>query len=156
MSLRQLIRQYLNQALLLQIATAVHETPWICTVCFAPDSDFNLYWFSRHDTRHSQEIGANPNVAGAVVLPYVLGDKTRGLQISGEVESIVRDLDVSIGLSAMQKRYHTKADRVEQLRKEIVSGSADYGLYRLRPKTIVLYDSLNFSESPRQEYILSN
>lgn len=156
MNLRRLINTYLEKSMLLQIATSANNIPWICTVCFAYDSNFNLYWFSRHSTRHSQEIARNPNVAGAVVLPYAIGDKSRGLQFAGKASELHYKIDVSAGLATLQSRYGVKRKRIDQLKQEIFSKTADYGLYRLHPESIILYDTLNFPKSPRQVYEISN
>lgn len=152
MSIKQLINSFLDKSLLLQIATSVDGMPWICTVCFAYDSDFNLYWFSRHNTRHSQEITYNSQVAGTIVPPYAFGDKSRGLQIAGTAIELHEKKDSLVGLLALQKRYGVKDKRVGQLLHEIVMGTADYGLYCLRPNTIYLYDTLTFPESPKKVY----
>jgi len=156
MNIRQLIDNYLRESMLLQIATSVNGIPWICTVCFAYDSHFNLYWFSRHPARHSQEINRNPHVAGAVALPYAIGDKPRGLQFTGMASELHHKIEVSAGLVTLQSRYGVKRKRVDQLRHEIFSGSQDYGLYRLCPDSIIFYDTLNFPKSPRQVYEVSN
>lgn len=152
MEIKQLISDYLEKALLLQIATSDNGIPWICTVCFAYDSEFNLYWFSRHNTRHSQEISRNSYVAGAVVQPYHLGDKSKGLQFSGIAYELHHEKDVLLGLAALQKRYGVKNKRINQLKKEIFLHLADYGLYRLHPDTIILHDTVNFPDSPRKVF----
>lgn len=154
MTLEQRIGGYLSEALLLQVATSTDGVPWICTVCYASDANYNLYWMSRHETRHSREIAANSRVAGVVALPFSLGDKTRGLQIAGIAAELTADPEVSSGLAAMQRRYHVAPERVDQLRREILAAGANYGLYRLQPETIVLYDTLNFPDSPRQVFEL--
>lgn len=156
MNTKQLIKSCLEEALLLQIATSVDNTPWICTVCFGYDSRFNLYWFSRHSARHSQEIVRNPHVAAAIAVPYGIGDKPRGLQFDGIVYELHQNPEVSLGLVALKKRYGVKPKRVKNLKEELIVGSVDYGLYCLRPNTIVLYDTLNFPDSPRKIYEISN
>lgn len=152
MNIKQQINSFLDKSLLLQIATSFNGIPWICTVCFAFDSEFNLYWFSRHDTRHSQAISINPHIAGAVVPPYALGDKSRGLQFSGTAIELHNKKGIVIGLVTLQKRYGVKNKRIRQLLREILLCKADYGLYCLRPDAIVLYDALNFPDSPRKVY----
>ena len=150
LSVTQLIDGLLDQSALLQIATSAAGAPWICTVCFARDESYNLYWFSRHSTRHSQEIALNPQVAGTVAPPFAIGDKSRGLQLFGVAGEVREEPDLSTGLAAMQRRYDFTDERFEQLRTEVAHGSADYGLYRFQPDQIILYDTVNFPESPRQ------
>lgn len=152
MKIKQLITGYLEQSMLLQLATSVDNIPWICTVCFAYDSEFNLYWFSHHNVRHSQEIARNPIVAGAVALPYSPGEKSQGLQLEGTASNLKDEVGIDLGLAVLQRRYDVKGQRTEQLRGELLSQSANYGLYRLRPSSIILHDKLHFPDSPRQVY----
>lgn len=140
--------------MLLQIATAAGNVPWVCTVCFAYDKHLNLYWFSRHATQHSRDIAHNPRVAGAVVLPYKVGKKTRGLQFVGKAGELSRAVDIKAGLVALSLRYKTPKERTDQIARQLKKGKADYGLYRLRPDSIILYDTLNFPSSPRQVYVM--
>ncbi len=151
-NLRQLIEKYLEKATLLQVATAIGDVPWICTVCFAPNKQFDLYWFSSHGTRHSKEIARNPRVAGAVVLPYVVGKKTRGLQFVGTAKELHGAADIAEGLASLSRRYKVTKKREAQLTRELRGGATNYGLYRLRLDSIILYDTLNFPSSPRQVY----
>lgn len=155
MRVKQLINNYLKESYLLQIATSGHNIPWICTVCFGFDTSFNLYWFSRHDTRHSQEILQNNCVAGAVVLPYVKGNKSRGLQFAGIAVELHDVLEIEKGLGAMRKRYDMSKKREIELKNEMVSGDANYGLYRFIPEEIILYDTKNFPDAPRQVYSMT-
>jgi len=153
-NLRLLIEKYLEKAILLQIATTSGNVPWVCTVCFAYDTHLNFYWFSRHATRHSKEIANNPRVAGAVVLPYKVGKKTRGLQFAGKANELRSATDIAAGLAALSLRYKTSKERESQITQQLKEGAADYGLYRLRPDSIILYDTLNFPNSPRQVYVV--
>lgn len=156
MNIKRLIGICLKKSSSLQIATSVNQTPWVCTVCFAYDSEFNLYWFSRHAARHSQEIIRNPHVAGAISLPYVAGNKPRGLQFSGIACELQDETSISFGLEVMCKRYDVKQKRVHELKEQLLSKSADFGLYRLHPDSIVLYDTLTFPNSPRHVYEIVN
>ncbi len=152
MKIKQLINAGLKSSLLLQIATSTKDIPWVCTVCFAFDKSFNLYWFYHQSARHSKEIVLNPQVAGAVALPYSMGDKPRGLQFSGIATELKGKEDILSGLTVLQQRFNIKPKRADQLKTELLSRSADYGLYCLCPSVIVLYDTLNFPDSPQQIY----
>lgn len=153
MKIKALIEECLQNVMQLQIATTVDSIPWIATVCYAYDSNFNLYWFSRHNTRHSKEISLNPHVAAALSFPYAIGDKPRGLQFIGIAKEIHDKKSILQGLKALKGRYKVSPRRIFTLRHELLSHIGDYGLYQLRPESIVLYDTLNFPDSPRQVYI---
>ncbi len=156
MNTKDLIIDYLEKSMVLQIATCLNDIPWICTVCFANDSSCNLYWFSRHDTRHSQEIILNPLVAGAVSLPYKLGDKSRGMQFSGMALELYDEPSIVKGLAVLEKRFDVKPERTYQLKQELLSKSANYGLYCLRPNSIILHDKVNFPNSQKKVYKVPN
>ena len=156
MDLRTLVKEYLAEARVMQIATCVDAVPWVCTVCFAVDEKLNVYWFSEHAARHSQEIAANPTVAGAIVQPHTIGKPVRGLQFSGMASELKRPDDVRHALSCNATRYGVSAERVSNMQAKIESGGASYGVYQIRPTMFVLYDTLHFPASPRQELVLNN
>jgi uncharacterized protein YhbP (UPF0306 family) len=153
MELRKLIKDYLKEAKLMQLATVKDNKPWVATVWFAYDDKFNLYFISRHNRRHSLEISKNPFVAGAIVKPHrTLGDKTRGLQFEGKcVEVKGKELIKSFALFA--KRF-PKVTKFILSPKDIIEGATDHHLYKIDPTAIVLFDEVNFPDQSRQEYRL--
>jgi len=50
----------------MQLATALDNQPWVCSVWFAADKDLNIYWFSSTTRRHSGEVLKNKKVAAAI------------------------------------------------------------------------------------------
>src|SRR5688572_7268966 len=86
--LRSLIQDYLKQAKLMQLGTAVANQPWVCSVWFAADEELNIYWFSSVNRRHSEELKGNSKVAGAFALPHDPEDPPRGLQFQGVAEEL--------------------------------------------------------------------
>jgi uncharacterized protein YhbP (UPF0306 family) len=153
-AVRQIIEELLDLGYLLQIAGARDGMAWICTVCFARDEEFNLYWFSRHDTRHSIAMSKNSTVVGAVAPSYALGDKSRGLQLTGRAREITSGPELTVGLSAMRTRYEVTPERIEQLHRQITEQSGDFGLYCFAPSEIVLHDNFTYPKSPRQLYMV--
>ena len=89
MDVRKLISEYFESAQLLQIITSINDQPWAATVFFAYDDDLNLYWISRTDRRHSQEINQNHNVAGVIVKYHTYSEKVRGIQLVGTAEELM-------------------------------------------------------------------
>ena len=90
MKLKKLIEDYLKEAKLMQLATAVDNQPWVCNVWFAADKELHIYWFSSTTRRHSSEVLKNNKVAAAIVLPHSPKDSARGLQLEGTA-SLVGD-----------------------------------------------------------------
>lgn len=154
MDLCNLVREYLENAIVMQFATCRGARPWVCSVCFSFDDELNLYWFSERSTRHSKEIAENSAVAGAVVQPHAVGSPVRGLQFSGVAAELTGPEEIRRALLSNAQRYGVGPERVSTLQGELESGSASYGIYRIRPDMFVLYDALHFADSPRKELIL--
>jgi len=144
----ELIKQYLGQVNIMQLATAVNDQPWACTVHYYADEDFNLYWVSKLEREHSQDIRENPKVAAAIVVhentpeePYVIG-----ISVEGTAEM----LDDKVGREVVEG-YVDKHGKDSSM-SDIASGNNPHKFYRLKPSRIVLFDSKNLPDSPRQEW----
>jgi uncharacterized protein YhbP (UPF0306 family) len=135
----------------MQLATSVSDQPWVCTLHYYSDKDLALYWISKVDRKHSQDIERNKKVAAAILVhentleeQYVIG-----ISIVGMAELIGERIDEKAGSGYIQK--HAKDP---SLLSDIASGKNPHKFYRLKPSRIVLFDSKNFPDSPRQEVIL--
>lgn len=148
MILKQLIEDYLGQATLMQIATVRDNRPWACSVYFATDTNMNLYWLSKPDRRHSQELSANQNVAGTIVLPHTPGDKVRGIQFEGAAEELKETTELTRAMMIYAKRFGMPAERMNA----IISHTDGHACYRVTPSLYVLFDEINFPDVSRQEY----
>ncbi len=149
MDLRELVRDYLSKAQVMQIATSHDHQPWVATVYFATDIDLNLYWMSRVSRRHSQEILENPKVAGAIVLPHNYGEKVRGIQFEGTAKQL-SDGDAQSGINIYSSRFWIVEDRANA-----ADGSDQRGCFQIRPSKFILFDEVNFPDNPRQELQLA-
>ena len=151
--LKGMMRDYLKEAKLMQIATAKENKPWIATVWYVHDDEFNLYFISKRKRRHSLEIKANQNVAGAIVKPHFKGngEKVRGLQFEGLAEEAK-----GAELEKARKSYLEKYELAEKIPIEKLQ-DPDFiaTFYVIRPDRIVLFDEVNFPEKPQQELKLS-
>ncbi|MBI2622017.1 hypothetical protein HYW66_00045, partial [Candidatus Microgenomates bacterium] len=127
---------------------------WVATVWFTFDNDFNIYFISRHNRRHSQEIAENSSVAGAIVKPHkTLGDKTQGLQFEGKC-SQVKGRELIKAFSIFIKRYPNVVKFIKSAR-DVITGKTDHRFYKITPTAIVLFDEINFPDNSRQELKLS-
>lgn len=52
----------------MQLATAVNDQPYLCTVHYYSDDNLNFYWSSKPFRRHSGEIEQNPKVSTYVLI----------------------------------------------------------------------------------------
>ena len=85
---QELLKQYLEQQYMMQLATTRDGRLWICTVWFIADAERNLYWASLPTRRHSQDIAANSEVAAAIAVQYGIGESVIGVQLEGSAEML--------------------------------------------------------------------
>ena len=148
-TLKEIIKDYLKEAKLMQVATARKNKPWVATVWYVHDEDMNLYFISRRKRRHSLEIKANPNVAGAIVKPHYKGsgEKVIGLQFEGLAKEATGEQ-----LETARKLYMEKYENAENIPIEkLKDPKFMVTFYVLKPKIIALFDEINFPKDPRQE-----
>src|SRR5580704_10544373 len=92
MAIENLIREYSTKTRMMQLATSVDGQPWCCTLYYAFDDTWNLYWISIPSMRHSQEIAKNQKVAGAIAYDQNPPRRAvRGLQFEGRAELLAGD-----------------------------------------------------------------
>jgi uncharacterized protein YhbP (UPF0306 family) len=70
MEVPDLVKKYLPQKQVMQLATTGGDQPWICNLHYISDDSLNLYWLSKNDRRHSLEIIKNPKVAATVAIKF--------------------------------------------------------------------------------------
>lgn len=150
MNLKRLIKDYLEEAKILQVATSVKNQPWACTVYFAFDDDLNLYWLSKPTRRHSQELRDNEKVSGTVVLPHTPGDKVRGVQLQGIAKELNSRAEAGLAMKHYARRFGMNTKRV----KAILDNTDGHVCYKITPTLYVLFDEVNFPKEPRREYFV--
>jgi uncharacterized protein YhbP (UPF0306 family) len=143
MELSELIRGYLNQAQVMQLATAVDNQPWVISVHFAADEQLNLYWLSSPGRRHSQEIDKNPKAAATIPVKFP-ENPVIGLSVEGNAQ-IVSSAEA---IDTFDKKFGLSKD----FKKKLQDNSAGEKMYCLRPSLFVLFDQVNYPKTPRQEW----
>lgn len=148
--LRTLIKKYLQEARLMQLATVINNQPWVCSVWFAADEKLNIYWFSSITRRHSKEVMKNHKVAAAIVFPQTPSDRPRGLQLQGIAELLTKEKDINKAISIYAGRIFAK----EKIKEFMQDDEKPHRFYKIKPTQFVLFDLVNFPNDPRQEYNL--
>lgn len=148
--LKKLIKEYLKQARLMQLATSIDNQPWVCSVWFGFDDELNLYWFSSTTRRHSKEVAINQKVAGAIVVPHTPEDKPRGIQFQGIAEPLVKQNDIDKAISVYVDRIFSR----DTITKLMDSKERPHRFYKIKVSLYVLFDVLNFPDNSRQELVL--
>ncbi len=147
MELEKLIQKYYIANKHMQLATSNKNEPWICTVYYASDSDFNIYWTSSRSRQHSIEIASNPQVAISIVRDT---ERKQALQIVGRAYEAA-DEDLEKIHETYTAKYGPKPNYLENIRQHLPDGRA---YYMFKPTEISLWDEVNFPDSPKQKYIL--
>lgn len=152
LDVKDIIQQYLKDAIMMQLATVADGKPWVCNVWFAADKNMNIYWFSSTTRRHSKELLDNPNVAAAFCLPQLPSDNhSRGLQVEGTAELLTKPSDIATAM----KFYVGRVFSVKQIKQFMGLLDKPHRFYKLTPENFVLFDNLNFPENSRQELCLN-
>ena len=129
--IREIVRKVLEQGYLLSLATADNTGIWVADVVYVNDKDFNIYWLSHHDTRHSKAIMKNPSVAGTITISNNPGEQDVGLQIEGQAEKIEGDI-----LLIAKKHLAKRGKPAPTKEGEIFETGQSW--YRMKPKKIEL------------------
>lgn len=148
MDLSGTIKEHLKTPRVMQLATSFDNQPWACNLHFYADDHLNIYWISTPGRRHSQEIAINPNVAASIMIHedapgeyYVMG-----ISIEGTASLIDNEEVKRVG-----PLYAEKLKKPDGLIEDILSGKNPHRFYKLTPKKIVLFDTKNLPNEPRQE-----
>lgn len=104
-NVEQIVRDYITKTVHMSLATVSGDKPWVCEVHFAHDDALNLYFFSKTDTRHCQEIAQNPNVAGNIIKQHELTEIPHGIYYEGIAEALAEPTEEDID------RYCTQLGR---------------------------------------------
>jgi uncharacterized protein YhbP (UPF0306 family) len=146
MDVESLIKQYLSQGKMMQVATSSADQPWVCTVYYVEDEFKNLYWLSLPTTRHSREIAMNPKIA--VAIPIKFDKPVIGLQAEGSAE-IVSDASIIV---AVMYSYTERYDAGRDFYDNFIAGKNQHLLYKFTPKKFNLFDETNFAKNDIQSW----
>lgn len=143
--LKNLVEQYLTEKNDMQLATVANGGPWICTVYFVHDENFNLYWTSGRSRQHSLEILNDSKAAVTVVRDT---ERKQALQIVGNAYEVADD-DLERVHDLYQGKYGLKDYDLDEMKKHTQDGRS-YWVFK--PSKISLWDEVNFPDSPKQHY----
>jgi len=118
MDIEQIIREYLPQVVHMSLGTSKDNKPWVCEVHFAYDDDLNVYFRSKASRRHSQEIAANPNVAGNIVKQHALGEMPAGVYFEGTAEKLEAGEAQNKAAACINERLQPSYDILEDAKSE--------------------------------------
>jgi uncharacterized protein YhbP (UPF0306 family) len=103
-NLKQQILDYLHSHNTMTLATCAGESPWAATVFYASD-DLRLYFFSSPESRHCQNLAANPQVAVTVQEDYKDWREIKGIQLEGKVAAVDAVLEKAKAMTVYARKY---------------------------------------------------
>jgi uncharacterized protein YhbP (UPF0306 family) len=113
----KIIRGYLPQIVHLSLATSQGNKPWVCEVHFAYDDQLNLYFRSLTSRRHSQELTANPFVAGNIVRQHALDEYPLGVYFEGQAEMLGPGKEQAKAFTLIKDRLGASDDILEEAKR---------------------------------------
>jgi len=132
----QLAKKVLEEAFVMSLGIADESGPWVADVVYVYDGDFNLYWISRPDARHSRALGSVGKAACTIHASWETHNE-RALQIEGRVEKIEGPM------FELEKKLEAKRGTPEPRRPgEILAEGLEW--YKLTPDKIFLIHSKPF------------
>jgi uncharacterized protein YhbP (UPF0306 family) len=148
LDVQRLIKKYLSEAKIMQLATVSDGRPWISSLHFVSGEDGSMYWLSKETKRHSTDIVANPQVAIAIVIktekPLV------GIQAEGTA-GVVTDKEQ---LHDIMKKYVEHHSTDQAFADQIAAGTNEHKVYVFHPEHFCLLDQEQFSDRPLQEWVI--
>ena len=102
--LKQQVLKYLETHNTMTLGTCSDDVPWAATVFYASD-DFRLYFFSMPDSRHCQNLAANPRVAVTVQEDYHDWQKIKGIQLEGTAVLVDSIIEKAKAMAVYARKY---------------------------------------------------
>lgn len=97
-------KSIINENLYLTLGTSTGGKPWVTPLFFAFDSQYNIYWASPHDSRHSQNIRENPNVSLVCFDSHAPKWQGEGVYMQGQCTELTDLAEIASGLELIYKR----------------------------------------------------
>jgi uncharacterized protein YhbP (UPF0306 family) len=136
MDLRARAKEVLDNTHIMSLATMDDGGVWVSDVLFIYDNDFNIYWMSDPDVRHSKALVKDPRVAGTITFSTQSKVPSFCLQFSGTAQKIDGPR-YDLACKHLAKRSHPKPEEAD----DVLQGDS---WYILTPNKIELIDEENF------------
>ena len=148
MNIDQLIDQQLQDGKMMQLATSLKDQPWCCTVYFVANENKDIYWISKPNRRHSQEIMKNPKASATVPTKFVPGQSIAALQVEGEASLVEDSEEIKIVITSYENRFN----RGQEWLEDFLNGNNEHKLYKIVPSLIAVCDEEAFPEELIREW----
>ncbi len=136
MDIKLRIKEVLEQGYLMSLGTIDDGGVWVSDVIYVSDEDFNIYWMSDPEVRHSKAIMHNEKVAGTITLSNKCKEDNLGVQIEGKALKIEGER-----FDLAKKHYFKRGKESPKEDQGVLDGDS---WYMLKPSMIELIDEKNF------------
>jgi len=102
--LKRQILSYMESHNTMTLGTCRDNVPWAATVFYASDG-LCLYFFSSPDSRHCQNLAANPRVAVTIQEDYRDWRKIKGIQLEGALTEVDSLMEKGKAMTAYARKY---------------------------------------------------
>jgi uncharacterized protein YhbP (UPF0306 family) len=130
----------------MSLATCKDNRPWVCEVHFAFDDDLNLYYRSLTSRRHSQEIAANPYVAGNIVKQHAIGEPPVGIYFEGLAEKLDPGAEQTKALGLLKERLQVPDKVLEEVQRP-----DGHQVYKITVETFYIFGKLDNQGTTKYE-----
>ncbi len=125
-------KQIISENIYMTIATASTDgKPWISPVFFAYDDSYNLYWVSSKDSKHSQIIRKNPQVAIVIFDSRAPEGQGDGVYFEAKVDELSDESEIKQAMEVLNKRVTKDEFRVKKV--EEVTNKGVWRIYKAIP-----------------------
>ena len=127
--IKRLIKEVLEKGYLMSLGTVDEGGVCVSDVIYVFDDEFNLYWISDPDTRHSKAILRTSKVAGTITA-VDRGDEL-GVQFEGTAQKI-EGARYDLAKKHLAKRNNSEPKETD----DVLQGDSWYGLKPVRIELI--------------------
>lgn len=134
--MRPVLREFLQSQSTLALATAALDngSPQVAPLFFASDDDFNLYWVSDPDSRHSANLADWNDAAVAIYAPTWAWNGIKGVQLEGDAMPVTDDAERARALELYTAKFPFVTGKFADLIAQSV-------IYVLRPRWLRWLDN---------------
>ncbi|MDO8471158.1 MAG: pyridoxamine 5'-phosphate oxidase family protein [bacterium] len=136
MDIKSKILEVLSRGHLMSLATLDDGGLWVADLVYVFDEDFNIYWMSDPEVRHSKAISKNTQVAGTITISNKSKEPNLGIQFFGKAEKI-EGARHDLAIKHLIKRGYPEPEESD----DVLQGDSWYVLH---PTKIDLIDEENY------------
>ena len=128
-------KQIIEENIYCTLATAsLDGVPWISPVFYGYDENFNIYWISDKDAKHSQLLRENPQISIVIFNSQAPEGEGDGVYIQATISELNDKEEAEKGVAIRDNRVKVEEFRVKKLGE--VLGEGQWRVYKAVPSSI--------------------